>query len=229
MARQNNNLHPVSERTMPSEINSTANATDGLRQQVAEGLLYAHSRLNANTGKTLETAAFAYALIELLAERGLLTIEELDERKRIVGERLAQSYRENGMGAIVQDPEYDKYTFANGAEIDCASRIGLCMAGCCRLPFALSHQDIREGIVRWELGQPYLIEQGAGGYCTHVDRGGCRCTIYAQRPVPCRGYDCRQDARIWVDFGAGVPNPAMARPDWPSCLAAETEEGARAS
>lgn len=29
-----------------------------LRQEVAEGLLYAHSRLNANTSKTLETASF---------------------------------------------------------------------------------------------------------------------------------------------------------------------------
>ena len=39
-----------------------------LRQEVAEGLLYAHSRLNANTGKTLEAASFLYALVELLSD-----------------------------------------------------------------------------------------------------------------------------------------------------------------
>ena len=59
-ARQDNNRHPVNERTMHSEINSTANSTDGLRQQMAEGLLYPHSRLNANMGKTLEPAAIVY-------------------------------------------------------------------------------------------------------------------------------------------------------------------------
>jgi hypothetical protein len=29
-----------------------------LRQEVAEGLLYTHSRLNANTSKTLEASSF---------------------------------------------------------------------------------------------------------------------------------------------------------------------------
>ena len=38
---------------------------DELRQQIAEGLLYTHSRLNANTSKTLEATAFLYALVEL--------------------------------------------------------------------------------------------------------------------------------------------------------------------
>ena len=59
-----------------------------LRQEFAEGLLYTHSRLNANTSKTLESASFLYALVELLDEKGLISIEELDERKRAVGQRL---------------------------------------------------------------------------------------------------------------------------------------------
>ena len=42
-----------------------------LRSEVAEGSLYIHSRLNANTTKTLEATAFLYALIELLEEKGL--------------------------------------------------------------------------------------------------------------------------------------------------------------
>ena len=68
---------------------------------------------------------------------------------------------------MFQDPEYDKYAFEHAAEIDCASRVHLCKAACCRLPFALSNQDVREGIVRWDLGQPYLIEHASDGYCTH--------------------------------------------------------------
>jgi hypothetical protein len=57
-----------------------------LREEVVQGLLYAHSRANANTTKTLKAASFLYALIELMSEKGLITVDELDERKRTVGE-----------------------------------------------------------------------------------------------------------------------------------------------
>lgn len=197
--------------------------TQVLYQQIAAGLLYTHSRLNANTSKTLEATSFLYALIELLSEKALITIEELDERKQAVGQRLAQQLHEQGLGVMFQDPEYDKYTFTAGVQINCAERVHLCKAACCRLPFALSKQDIREGIVQWDLGQPYLIDQGADGYCNHMERTTCACTIYDQRPVPCRGYDCRQDQRIWLDFAAMTPNPALAQADWPYCLAQAAE------
>ena len=60
-----------------------------LRQQIAEGLLFAHARLSENTKSTLEASAFLYGLIELLNEKGLLSIKQLDERKQEVAERLA--------------------------------------------------------------------------------------------------------------------------------------------
>jgi len=204
----------------PSSNSNQAGSPD-LRQEVAEGLLYTHSRLNANTTKTLEASSFLYALVELMSEKGLITVEELDERKRAVGQRLAEQFRQNGNGVMLQDPEYDKYTFRDGAEIDCENRVHLCKAACCRLPFALSRQDVQEGIVRWDLGQPYLIDQATDGYCTHLDRRTFGCTIYAHRPVPCRGYDCRNDKRVWLDFENRIVNPAVDRPDWPQCVAEE--------
>ena len=94
-----------------SERNETINRGD-LRHQIADGLLYTHSRLNANAKKTLEAASFLYALIELLEEKGLLSIEELDARKEVVAERLLEQYRQDGNGVMLQDPEYDKYGFA---------------------------------------------------------------------------------------------------------------------
>jgi hypothetical protein len=191
--------------------------TDDQHQRIADGLLYAHTRLNANQRKTLEAASFLYALVELLSERGLITIDELDARKAVVAQRLAEQLRREGSGAVFQDPEYDKYAFEYTAEIDCASRVQLCQAACCRLPFALAHQDVREGIVHWDFGQPYLIQQD-DGYCTHIDRTACACTIYANRPAPCRGFDCRTDTRVWLDFEHMIPNPAIQQPDWPYCL-----------
>ncbi|MCL4297998.1 MAG: YkgJ family cysteine cluster protein [Anaerolineae bacterium] len=189
-----------------------------LRQQVAEGLLYTHSRLNANSRQARQTAAYVYALLELLDDKGLITPAELETRREVAEQQLIAQFKNEGQGVVFQDPEYDKYAFETGAEIDCASRVPLCRAACCRLPFALSRQDVREGVVHWDLGQPYLIEHGLDGYCIHLDRGPCACTIYPHRPVPCRGFDCRQDKRIWLDFERRIPNPAIEQPDWPYCL-----------
>ena len=203
------------------ELNTSHASPSSLRQSVADGLLYTHSRLNANQRMTTEAASFVYALIELLNERGLLAIEELDERQQLVAQRLAEQVRREGNGALFQDPEYDKYAFEYEAKVDCAARIHACKGACCRLPFALSRQDVREGIVHWELGQPYIIEHKPNGYCTHIDDATCACTIYANRPAPCRGFDCSQDTRIWLDFEQMIPNPLLARPDWPYCLSQE--------
>jgi hypothetical protein len=57
---------------------------DSLREEFIDGLLYCHHRANSNTEKALEVAAFAYALIELLIEKGLLAEDELNERERQV-------------------------------------------------------------------------------------------------------------------------------------------------
>ncbi|MCB0120958.1 MAG: YkgJ family cysteine cluster protein [Caldilineaceae bacterium] len=196
------------------------------RRPIAQGLLYTHNRLNANLRKTREAAAYIYALIELLHDKGIIGVEELESRREVLEMQLLARYKEEGQGVALQDPEQDKYTFADGAEIDCANRIHRCKASCCRLPFALSRQDIHEGIVHWDLGQPYLIEHGQDGYCTHMAHGTCACTIYDNRPVPCRGFDCRNDQRIWLDFDQMIPNPAIEQADWPYCLLeSSTEEG----
>ncbi|HYG79486.1 MAG TPA: YkgJ family cysteine cluster protein [Pyrinomonadaceae bacterium] len=180
-----------------------------MRSEVADGLLYAHSRANSNTAKLLEVSSFAYAAIELLAERGLIDIEDLDRKKKEIAGRLIEKFREEGIGAAYQEPEHDKYTFAGSVEIDCPSRLHLCKAACCRLRFALSHQDVEEGIVQWDFGHPYFIAQGDDGYCRHLDRNSLGCSIHGHRPVPCRGYDCRQDKRIWSDFERRIVSPEL--------------------
>ena len=52
------------------------------RDDLSRGLLYTHTRIHENTKKILESSSFLYALIELLSERGIISIEELDDRKR---------------------------------------------------------------------------------------------------------------------------------------------------
>ena len=82
-----------------------------IQADLISGLLYTHTRINANTSKNLESTSFLYALIELLNEKGLITIEELDERKKTIAQRLVAKFTESGLGLMYQDPEYDN-TFA---------------------------------------------------------------------------------------------------------------------
>lgn len=200
------------QNQIPIEQKSnTLGLSEQLRQELVGGLLYCHHRANTNTSKTLEVTAFAYALIELLIDKGLLTEDELNERKREVGKRLVEKLKDNGMGVMLQGSETDKYKFDGRAKIDCENRIHLCKAACCRLGFALSKQDIEEGIVKWDLSRPYMNRRDRDGYCIHLERGNCRCGIYQNRPVPCRGYDCREDKRIWADFENKIVSPELEK------------------
>ena len=186
-----------------------ADALESMREEFTAGLLYAHNRVNADSAKLLETTAFLHAALELLAERGLISIDELDERKRAVAERLVRVFLKRGMGVVLLEPDADKYTYPEVAEVGCAERIHLCHAACCRLSFALSKQDVEEGVLRWDLGDPYMGRRDADGYCHHLDRATLRCTVREQRPIPCRAYTCEKDKRIWKDFDRMEPQPDL--------------------
>ncbi|NUM74048.1 YkgJ family cysteine cluster protein [candidate division KSB1 bacterium] len=180
-------------------------------RETARGLRYCHKRINANTSKSLEVASFLYALIDLLIERGVLTEEELNERQKKVAERLVQKFKDSGLGVMYQDPEQDKYAFAAEAHVDCENRVQACQAICCKFPFALSKQDVEEGIIKWDFGRPYMIAHGEDGYCVHLDRVSHACTVREHRPVPCRGFDCRtyDKLKVWLDFEENTINPDL--------------------
>ncbi len=44
--------------------------------------------------------------------------------------------------------------------------------------------------------------------------------------VPCRGYDCRNDKRIWLDFENKIVNPNIHRAEWPQCESVPDDEAA---
>ncbi len=182
-----------------------------MEDDLCSGLLYTHSRITDNTKKILESTSFLYGLIELLKEKGFISIEELDNRKREVAERLVKKFAESGVGLMYQDPEHDKYTFEHEARLDCLSRLPICKSICCKFPFALSRQDVEEGIIRWNFSKPYLIAHGGDGYCVHMERNSHRCTVYERRPVPCRGFDCQNNGKwkVWADYEKQIMNPQL--------------------
>jgi Fe-S-cluster containining protein len=104
----------------------------------------------------------------------------------------------------------DKYT-TEPSSPPCDELLHLCEARCCTLTFALSTQDLDEGVIRWDYGQPYLIRQRqSDGYCVHNHPASHTCTVHAQRPRVCRSYDCRNDVRIWKSYEDRIPAEPFA-------------------
>ena len=175
-------------------------------EEILEGFLYSYRQLDTNATKVYEASANVYSLIELLVAKGIIGIEELDQRKKAVEKRLNDSFKEAGIGVRVQNAKIDKYSLEAEAEIDCESRKHICRAACCTFAYALSLQDISEGIC-WSLGKPFMNARGADGYCVHLNRDTLSCSIYEQRTAVCRQYSCRDDRRIWLDFDKMIINP----------------------
>jgi hypothetical protein len=173
---------------------------DEIHRQVRGALLYTHHRADTNTDALREAAASLYAVIDLLIDRGVIDRAAFDERRRTFLDRISAQFKERGMGAIRLVPEIDKYTYENNGRVNCLERLHVCRAACCRLNFALSRQDIKEGVVQWDLTRPYTVQHGPDGFCVHRESGSCTCGVYEKRPVACRAYDCHEDDRIWKDF-----------------------------
>lgn len=100
----------------------------------------------------------------------------------------------------------DKYT-VESPDIDCASRIPLCGARCCSFEVMLSRQDLTERKLPFVIDQPYMLPRDpVTKRCACMDDSGA-CVAYEHRPATCRTYDCREDARVWIDFEARIPAP----------------------
>lgn len=151
-----------------------------------------------------ELRARVGALVDLLVARGTL---EAGHRKHLdrVGKHAAGPIR-----SVRLHPYVDKHAVVS-QPIDCAARLHLCKARCCTLTIELTAADIDEGILKWDLEQPYLLAKDADGQCRYLERATGGCTVYEHRPAMCRAYDCRHDRRVWLDFEARVPAPMPVR------------------
>lgn len=186
-------------------------SVNGEEEQVTYGLIHCHNQMNTLAQQIFDAAAHARAVATLLQARGIMTETELAAQRKIESEQLMATFQERKVGVRLSSTVPDKYALQPDAlpQIDCASRYHLCHAACCALRFPLTRQDLEEGVMRWEFGEPYLNRQGPDGLCVHLDRQDYRCSIYNHRPGVCRIYDCRNDVRIWQDFDNYVINPDL--------------------
>lgn len=179
--------------------------------QVTRGIEHVNRELNELAQQLFVTATEIGALSNVLENRGLISADDLKTQRAVVASRLQEIFQEKRIGVKIDTRFPDKYAIPAESlpRIDCEKRIPLCRAACCAFRFALSSQDIEEGVMRWELGQPYVNRVAADGRCVHQDRTTFGCGIYHRRPGVCRVYDCRKDARIWQDFDNRVINPDL--------------------
>jgi Fe-S-cluster containining protein len=194
-----------------ANASTSKRAIEGDELQLAHALRHVNEQINELAQQLFVAATELGALTTLLQEQGVIRHDELQTRRTAVGRRLRTLFQEKRIGVKLDTRIPDKYTIPPEAlpQIDCEVRLPLCHAACCAMRFALSKQDLDEGVMRWEYGEPYVNRIGPDQRCVHQDRRSLGCTIYAHRPGVCRLYDCRKDTRIWLDFEQRVINPRL--------------------
>lgn len=181
---------------------------DEIEKKLSRGLIFSNYMSSINQENIKGNNALLHSLIEVLISKGFIHIHELEERK----EKLIQSFgkHDEQMPRIHLVETADKYIQGNEVLIDCESRHDICKGVCCKFWFALSTQDVNESVIKWDYMQPYCIDRDKDGYCIHKDHSNHKCTVYENRPLVCRTYDCRRDNRIWLDFEKKIINPDLS-------------------
>ena len=166
-----------------------------LEQQVERGNLFTHSALATQAERVNENEVIINGLVDYLVSQGLVETARLEAAVNTArAERREQLTV--GVALRIDSPDPPKER-----AINCAERLPICHAVCCRLRFALSSEEVEAGPLQWDLGQPYFNRQ-SDGYCHCSDASSHACTIYDDRPSVCRAYSCAEDPRIWSDFAA---------------------------
>lgn len=191
-----------------------------LETQVEAGGLFTHTALSVHAERINRVEAFLYGLADALLDGGQVTEEQLRERAARVSEELREKGEALSGGILMRvDPEGEPPA---ESKVDCAARLHICKAVCCRMSFPLSAPEIEGGRVKWELGKPYFARKDARGQCVHRDEEA-GCEVYENRPRVCRGYSCEKDERVWKDFDKMILNQEWIdenlRPERPQLVA----------
>jgi len=173
-------------------------AIDSVERQVERGSLFTHTALSETAERVTEVETFLYGLVDVLVASRVIDQDVLGQAAAAVrGELDQQGEAMSPAVALRVDAEVPAAAFV---PVNCAERMHVCHAICCRLHFALSAAEVESGTVKWDLGRPYQVRHDATGTCVHNDPETHDCSVYADRPGVCRGYSCASDERIWSDF-----------------------------
>jgi len=85
------------------------------------------------------------------------------------------------------------------AVVDCDARLQQCRSICCTFQFALTKEEVQKGKIKYDPKRPFFIARDEDGYCPHLDRQTLKCTIWSDRPLRCRRYNCTNDPYVWPE------------------------------
>jgi hypothetical protein len=175
-----------------------------LERQVEHGNLFVHAALTEQAQRANQIEAVVSGLADLLVRLELVARDDLVESVEATRQAISGAGKQLSVGVAIRG-DGESATIPADA-IDCEARIPYCKAVCCRLRFPLTVNEIESGPVKWDLGRPYFNRQAPNGYCHCFDDDAHGCTVYEERPAPCRQYSCAGDDRIWKDFDGMVIN-----------------------
>ena len=155
-----------------------------LERQVQRGSLFTHTLLTEQAERANTTEALVNGLIDVLIQDGVIEADRLRQAAEAVQDETAAAGNLATVGVAIRidGDEADEPP----AIVDCAARLPICQAACCRMRFALSAPEIESGPVKWDLGRPYFNRRGPDGYCHQCDSGTHACGVYDERPGVCR-------------------------------------------
>jgi hypothetical protein len=112
-----------------------------------------------------------------------------EEKEKILSVALRNMIMIDGkVYGIEDDSEPDSF-------VDCASKISSCRAGCCCYLFALTQEEVKKGLYKYNPDRPYYMAKDEDGLCPYLDRTTFFCTIHDRRPLRCRKYTCEKGPR----------------------------------
>lgn len=178
----------------------------GLERQLERSSIRSQRLFNRSFERVSELESILLGLVDLLVAREVVAEADLEPAAEQIRVELAERAedRDHVVALRAEEPAAARPEVL----VDCAARLPICGAVCCRLAVTLSAPEVESGRLRWDLGRPYLLRREADGMCSHNDRSSGACGVYAERPQPCRAYSCAGDDRIWTDFEAMELNHA---------------------
>lgn len=181
------------------------NGLEGLERQLERGGVRTQSLFNRTFERLSEVEAMLLGLLDVLLARKVITEAEIEPAVRRIEEQVA-ARPDARVQAVALRTDDAAAVARPEVVVDCAARMHVCHAVCCKLAVKLDATEVESGRLRWDLGRPYYLRKDADGRCTHQDRSTGGCGVYADRPKPCRQYSCANDRRIWKDFDRMILN-----------------------